>query len=138
MATVDSFEDLETLQKAHLITNEVCAISDVAIFARDFACQDQVRRAALSILSNIAEGFESQIQKAFIRNLAYAKASAGEVRSQFYITFDWEYLSEEDFHLLKNKLNTCSRQIQSLICYPDSQPDSRRTKEEGVYYDFQP
>lgn len=82
MASFKSFEEMEIWNKAREITNTVYDLSESGRFASDFALRDQMRRAAISILSNIAEGFESQTQQTFIRYLAYAKASAGELRAQ--------------------------------------------------------
>ena len=87
-------------------------------------------------MSNIAEGFESSTQKSFIRYLAIAKASCGEVRSQLYIARDRKYVQAEAFSLLKENLLSCSRQIQGLIRYLESKPNSRRIREEGISYDL--
>ena len=84
MATAKRFEDLEVWQKAKELTNSIYRISSSGAFARDFGLRDQMRRASVSIMSNIAEGFESQTQALFIQYLGHAKGSAGELRSTLY------------------------------------------------------
>ena len=97
MTTAKRFEELEVWQKARELTNLVYKYSSDGVFARDFGLRDQMRRAAVSIMSNIAEGFESQTQALFIKYLAYAKGSAGELRAQLYIARDQGYTTDEEF-----------------------------------------
>lgn len=97
MATAKRFEDLEVWQRAKELTNLIYKYSSENAFSRDFGLRDQMRRASVSILSNIAEGFESQTQSMFIQYLGRAKGSAGEVRAQLYIARDQGYLTEEEF-----------------------------------------
>jgi four helix bundle protein len=81
MTTAKRFEDLEVWQKAKELTNLIYRVSLSGAFSRDFGLRDQMRRAAVSIMSNIAEGFESQTQVLFIQYLGRAKGSAGELRA---------------------------------------------------------
>lgn len=81
MSTAKRFEDLDVWQKARDLTNSIYKLSSTGNFSRDFGLRDQMRRAAVSIMSNIAEGFESQTQVMFIQFLGRAKGSAGEVRA---------------------------------------------------------
>jgi four helix bundle protein len=97
-----------------------------------------MRRAAVSIMSNIAEGFESQTQAMFIKYLAYAKGSAGELRAQFYIARDQKYVSEENFSEMFSLAEICSKQLSRFIQYLENQPNARRVREEGVTYNVQP
>jgi four helix bundle protein len=136
MASVESFENLEIWEQARAITNKVYDLSETGRFSRDFGLRDQMRRAALSVMSNIAEGFESPTQKSFINYLGHAKASAGELRSQIYVAVDRKYLSEEEFQELKQELSQCSRRIVGLIRYLDSKPNSRRVREDGAFYEL--
>ncbi len=90
MATVRRFEDLICWQKARLLVKEIYhSMKDV----RDMGFRDQIQRAAVSVLSNIAEGFESGTKQEFLNYLFIAKASAGEVRAQLYVALDVGYLN---------------------------------------------
>jgi four helix bundle protein len=80
LPTITRFEDIQAWQTARTLTQALYRLSNQGSFARDFGLRDQMRRAAVSILSNIAEGFESDTQAQFIRYLGLAKASAGELR----------------------------------------------------------
>src|ERR1044071_8834864 len=88
MSTFQSFEDIEAWQKARELTRRVYEVSEVGAFARDFGLRDQIRRASVSALSNIAEGFERSGTGEFIQFLSAAKGSAGEVRAQLYVALD--------------------------------------------------
>jgi four helix bundle protein len=95
MPAIMRFEEIEAWQTARELTKLIYAVTDEGRISRDFGLKDQIRRASVSVMSNIAEGFESQTQALFIRYLGIAKASAGEVRSQLYVTRDLNYLTEE-------------------------------------------
>lgn len=112
MATVQRFEDLHAFQKARELVKEVySACKD----NRDRGFTDQIQRASVSIMSNIAEGFESGTKNEFVNYLYIAKASAGEVRAQLYIASDIGYLNIEKFKYLKGLAEECSRLIASFI-----------------------
>ena len=137
MTTAKRFEDLEVWQRAKDLTNLIYKHSTDGTFSRDFGLRDQMRRAAISIMSNIAEGFESQTQAMFIKYLAYAKGSAGELRAQLYIARDQGYITEEDFNTMFSTAEICSRQLSRFIQYLESQPNARRVREEGATYDVE-
>jgi four helix bundle protein len=117
MATIERFEDLEAWQRARELTNVIYDMSDVGAFARDFALRDQIRRAAVSIMSNIAEGFESRTSRLYIEHLGRAKASCGEVRSQLYLAYDRQYVSGEVFEQTLALAESVSRLTHGLIRY---------------------
>src|SRR3972149_12034315 len=100
MATAQQFEDLGVWQDARMLVKEVYAASKQRAFYRDFSHRDQIRRAATSTMSNIAEGFERGTRKEFIQFLNIAKGSNGEVRSQLYVALDQEYVNDEEFGVL--------------------------------------
>ncbi|MEW6083550.1 MAG: four helix bundle protein [Chloroflexota bacterium] len=135
MTTAKRFEELEVWQRSKELTNLIYKCSSDGAFARDFGLRDQMRRAAVSIMSNIAEGFESQTQSMFIQYLGRAKGSAGEVRAQLYIAKDQGYLAEGDFKNLISQAEICSKQLARFVQYLESQPNARRVKEEEVAYD---
>lgn len=135
MATAKRFEDLEVWQRARELTNLIYKHSSENAFFRDFGLRDQMRRASVSIMSNIAEGFESQTQSMFIQYLGRAKGSAGELRAQLYIAHDQGYLTEDEFQTSLSLAETCSKQLAKFIQYLESQPNARRIREDGATYD---
>jgi len=111
MATVEKFEDLVCWQKARGLMKEVYkAFKD----CRDFGFKDQIQRAAVSVMSNIAEGFESGSKNGFVNYLYIAKGSAGEVRAQLYAALDIGYLNTEIFKRLSNLAVECSKLTSSF------------------------
>lgn len=136
MSTAKRFEELDVWQRAKELTNLIYGFSSEGAFSRDFGLRDQIRRAAVSIMSNIAEGFESQTQAIFIQYLARAKGSAAEVRAQLYIARDQGYITEDDFNSTFTLAETCSKQLARFIQYLESQPNARRMREDGVSYDI--
>lgn len=112
MATVQRFEDLIMFQKARELTKEVYkALAPCG----DRGFRDQIQRASVSVLSNIAEGFESGTKQEFLHYLYIAKASAGEVRAQTYVGNDVGYLNDGTFKCLNGLAEECSRLIASFI-----------------------
>ena len=86
MATFKRVEDIEVWQRARVLTREIYRISNLGSFSKDFGLRDQIRRASVSIMSNIAEGFERSGSGEFAQFLSMAKGSSGEVRTQLYIS----------------------------------------------------
>ncbi len=87
------------------------------MFVRDYGLRDQICRASVSTMSNIAEGFERDGDKEFVQFLSIAKGSSGEVRSQLYVALDQDYISENEFNVLYNKTTENSRMISGLMKY---------------------
>lgn len=99
-------------QKARELTKEVYA---ALAQCKDYGFRDQIQRASVSVVSNIAEGFESGTKQGFLNYLYIAKASAGEVRAQLYVAHDIGYVNSETFKHLNMKAEECSRLIASFI-----------------------
>ena len=97
MAGITRFEEIEAWKTARQLTTLIYKLSEQGVFVKDFGLKDQIRRASVSIMSNIAEGFESRTDTQFINFLGHAKGSAGEVRSQLYVALDLKYISQEQF-----------------------------------------
>jgi four helix bundle protein len=135
MPTIIRFEEIEAWQTARELTKILYSITGEGKIARDFGLSDQLRRASVSVMSNIAEGFESQTQALFIRYLGIAKASAGEVRSQLYVARDVGYLTEQQFLSLFQMAEKASRQLSRFISYLEAHPQSHRVKEETSEYE---
>ena len=97
---IEKFEDFIAWQKARKLTGEIYRVTGFGKFVRDFGLKDQIRRSAVSIMSNIAEGFERGRPSEFHQFLSIAKGSCAELRSQLYVAFDAQYLAPEQFQQL--------------------------------------
>jgi four helix bundle protein len=117
MVKITRFEDIESWKKARKLTSEIYKITATGDFARDFGLKDQIRRASVSILSNIAEGFERGGDKEFLHFLAIGKGSCGEVRAQLYVALDQGYLSREGFDQLSSNATEVSQLLSGFIRY---------------------
>ena len=111
------FEEIEAWKMARQLPLSIYVLSDQKPFITHYALRDQIRRAVISISSNIAEGFERGGNKEFIQFLSFAKASAGEVRSQLYLALDPNYIEKESFEKLKLDVLNIGKTISGLIKY---------------------
>lgn len=112
MSTIHQFEDLLAWQKSRLLVKEV--YKSLAT-CKDRGFTDQIQRASVSVMSNIAEGFERGTKEEFLNYLYIAKGSAGEVRAQLYAGLDIGYLNIETFKNLKGLAEECSKLLTSFI-----------------------
>ena len=135
MPGITRFEDINAWQTARELTNNVYKLTSQLGFSRDFGLRDQIRRAVVSVMSNIAEGFESRTDVQFTNYLGLARASAGEVRAQLYIALDQGYISDEKFKETYALADKCARQIARFISYLEANPRPRRVSEESANYD---
>ena len=117
MSSFEKFEDIEAWKKARELTKAIYATTNDGSFARDFGLRDQIRRAAVSTMANIAEGFGRGGNKEFIQFLAVAKGSASEVQSQLYVALDAGYLNQTQFKELYTETETTARLIGGLLRY---------------------
>ena len=134
MAGITSFEEIEAWKTARQLTNTIYKMSDFGVFAKDYGLKDQIRRASVSAMSNIAEGFESRTDTQFINYLGHAKGSSGEVRSQLYVALDLNYISQEQFAEAYEFADKTSRQISRFMDYLESHPRNRRFGEDSGDY----
>lgn len=134
MAKYQKFEDLQVWQDSRELANKIYDYSESGAFSKDFALRDQIRRAAISIMSNIAEGFESSSDQNFVRYLGYAKSSAAEVRSQLYLAHDRLYISDNEFQTILEITNSCGKQLSGFMSYLRSKSRSRRISENTSEY----
>jgi four helix bundle protein len=111
MASIQRFEDLICWQKSRELTH---GVYQVFRNCSDYGFRDQIQRAAVSVMSNVAEGFERGTQQEFVNYLYIAKGSAGEVRAQLYAALDAGYLNIGIFKHLNSLAMECSRLIQSF------------------------
>jgi four helix bundle protein len=128
MATAQQFEDLRVWQEARELNRAVYAASKQRAFYRDIGLREQIRRAAVSVMSNIAEGFERGSRREFVQFLNVAKGSNGEVRSQLYVALDQEYLTAKGFATLREAASLLSRRIAAFIRYLENHPSNRRVR----------
>jgi four helix bundle protein len=117
MATLRWFEDLEAWQRARMLTRAVYECSKSREFYIDYGLRDQIRRAAVSVMSNIAEGFERGGKREFLQFLAISKASVGEVEAQLYVALDQAYITEDQFATLKGLAVSTKGLIGGLMRY---------------------
>ena len=112
------FESLRIWHEARRLTTRIYEVTRRAEFAADFGLRDQIRRAMVSVMSNIAEGYERGSQKEFLRFLGIAKGSTAEVRSQLYTAEDVGYLDAQVAIELRREISRLTRQIAALATTP--------------------
>lgn len=118
MARIERFEDLEIWREAVAIGVDIYSITSRGKLEKDYSSKDQLRRAAISVSKNIAEGFNNN-NKVFMRFLGYAKGSAGELRSNLFVLKEAGMVLQHDYERLHNKLITASKNIKGFINYLD-------------------
>jgi four helix bundle protein len=120
MGTVERFEDIAAWQTARILVKSTYSMTKQDAFARDFGLRDQMQRAAVSVMSNFAEGFERGSSRKFRQFLYIAKASAAEVRSLLYVAYDLEYIDNTTYEAMSEQAIKVSCQIASFIRYLNS------------------
>jgi four helix bundle protein len=134
----ERFEDIDAWQIARELTRDMYAVSSSGEFARDFGLKDQTRRAAVSIMADIAEGYERGGNREFIQFLSMAKGSVGELRSHIVVATDLKYISDAECTQYRNTCLRLSAMLQGLIRslreseyrghkYADTPPESRNS-----------
>ena len=114
MAMASAFEELVVWKKARVLASEIYAVTGSGPFARDRDLQSQMRRAAVSIVSNVADGFERNTKADFARFLLIAKGSCGELRAQLYVALDQGYVGQAAF----DQLFQCSIEVSRMLAAP--------------------
>ncbi|MCE5198308.1 MAG: four helix bundle protein [Armatimonadota bacterium] len=117
MSSIERFEDIQAWQEARALTKIIYGLSSQGDWARDFGLCDQIRRAVVSVMSNIAEGFDRKANTEFHRFLAIAKGSAAEVKAQLYVALDLGYIDKCTFASTYESADKVSRMIGSLMNY---------------------
>ena len=114
---IKNFEDIMAWKKARKIVNKIYNITDDRSWEHDYALKDQIERASISIMSNIAEGFERETTKEFIRFLYMSRGSVGEVKSLIYILLDRNIIKGNSFKELHNELSEIGKILNGFIAY---------------------
>jgi four helix bundle protein len=117
MGKIVRFEEIESWQMARQLSAAIYSTTNSGGFSRDFGLRDQIRRAAVSVMSNIAEGFDRGGNKEFIQFLYIAKGSAAEIQAQLYVALDAGYISPEEFQNLYGQANSTAKLIGGFIRY---------------------
>ncbi|MFB0516697.1 MAG: four helix bundle protein [Candidatus Neomarinimicrobiota bacterium] len=117
MATFRSIEEIDAWQKARELAKAIYAVTRKGTFSKDFGLRDQIQRASVSVMSNVAEGYERDGTKEFIQFLSIAKGSAGEVKSHLYVARDQGYLNKDEFVALAELTDETRRLIAGFISY---------------------
>lgn len=130
MGKIERFEDLIAWQKARKLTSDIYRLTRIVPFASDFGLSNQIRRATVSIMSNIAEGFERWGGGEFQHFLSTAKASCAEVRCQLYIALDAGYLDQVTLHQVFSQAQEVALIIGGLRAAVEQQckPSAKKSK----------
>ena len=111
------FEDLPVWKDSRELVREICGIGRKKTLVREYSFRNHIERTAVSIMANIAEGFERDGDKEFVQYLSQAKASAGELRSHLYVALDMNFIESKEFDSITDKVISISKQLSGLIRY---------------------
>ena len=117
MNKIERFEDILAWQKARVLTKDIYASAGTGLFAKDYGLRDQVQRASVSTMANIAEGFERGGDREFVQFLSNSKGSCGEVKSHLYVALDQGYVTQVSFDQLYAKADEVSRLVGGFMNY---------------------
>ncbi len=128
--SVERFEDLTAWQKARQLNKSIYEATRQGSFAKDYGLAGQIQRAAVSIMSNIAEGFERYNRPEFHQFLSVAKASCAEVRCQLYVALDVGYLDQQTFASLPARAEEVGRMVGGLRASVAKSRDAQRANKK--------
>ena len=117
MAKIERFEDIDAWKEARKLVNMIYDASDEGLFSKDFSLKNQIRSASVSIMSNIAEGFDRGTNREFIQFLVIARASTSEVKSHLYVALDQKYINHEKFDEIYQQATKVISLIDGFIRY---------------------
>jgi len=117
MARVKQFEDLDCWKEARILVKDVYSCTSMNSFSKDYALKDQIRRAAISIMLNISEGFSRRSNKEFLQYLFISLGSISELQAALYIAIDQKYITDEQFDQLYQRAETCAKMISKFATY---------------------
>ena len=114
---ITKFEEIESWKEARILTQRIYSVSKSIDFNKDFGLIDQIRRASVSVLANIAEGFDSASNKILINFLNYSFRSASEIQALLYVALDQKYVSTDEFESIYDRCNKIKSLIGGFIRY---------------------
>ena len=117
MSKIERFEDIVAWQKARELTKGIYAQTKLSAFAKDFGLKDQIQRALVSIMGNVAGGFDRGGDKEFVQFLSVSKGSCGEVKSHLYVALDQQYVTPAQFTHLYNSADEVGRLLSGFMGY---------------------
>lgn len=117
MVKINKFEDIEAWKEARKLVRNIYSLVRLTSFSKDFALRDQIIRAAISTMSNIAEGFDSATDQQFIQFLVYSRRSCSEIQSHLYIALDNEYIAKNEFNKVYSQAETTRKLCSGFITY---------------------
>ena len=114
---ITHFEEIQAWQEARKLTKEIYKFTKKIAFRKDFNLTSQIQRDVISIMENIAEGFDRHSKKDFAHFLNFASASASEVQSHLYVALDQGYITEEEFNVAYSQAQKAKALINGFIAY---------------------
>ncbi len=117
MGTFKKFEDIQAWQKARIVVGDIYRLCGIGDFAKDFDLRSQIRRSAVSIMANIAEGQGRRTDKDFANFLNFALGSVAETKSHLYLALDLGYIVQDDFDSIYNKLDEIGKMVFGLVTH---------------------
>ena len=117
MVKISRFEDIDAWKEARKLVNYIYSLVRKPSLSKDFALRDQMIRAAISTMSNVAEGFDSATDQQFVQFLVYSKRSTSELQSQLYIALDNQYVSQKEFEAAYGLAESARKMSSSFISY---------------------
>lgn len=136
MARIESFEEIQSWQKARLLCKGIFKLTAKEPFSKDFSLKDQIKRSSGSVMDNIAEGFDRSSSKDFRRFLFIAKGSLSEVKSQLFRALDQKYINDNEFGVIFELATETGKLIGGLINYLDTRINTNQVRESEVPYGY--
>jgi four helix bundle protein len=125
---IKGFEDIDVWKEARKLVNMVYDLTEKTLFRKDFGLKEQIQRAAVSCMSNVAEGFDSDTDQQFIQLLSYTKRSASEAQSELYVALDRKYITKEEFEEVYRQAQIVRKLANGFIRYlRTGRPADRQT-----------
>ena len=134
MTTIKRFEELRVWKSSRELVKTVYKLSNQGHFQKDFGLRDQIRRAVISVMSNIAEGFGAGSDAEFVRFLGYSRRSLSEVLSQLYAALDLQYISQSDFDSVYKMGIETEKQLNAFISYLTRSKSTKNLRDDSPPY----